>query len=190
MKKAFTLIEVLVASMIFIVVLTIGTTSFLGASRVSAKIKVTRQTVEQARFAMETMIREIRLAKSYELVNAIFVTPNYCSSKLSLATLDAANTQKTIIYALETDAITRQDDSAILPQPITDKTVIAVDKNKFSFCSNAQKSDDRSQIQQPNIAINLAVSAADGKTDRPETQYDYTLKSSATLRNFVKSYLL
>lgn len=174
MKPAFTLIEVLIASMIFIVVMTIGTASFLGSSRVSARVKAEREVVQQARFAMETLIRETRTAKSYDIEN--FDDSSKCGSIVSLTDID----NRTAKYEFVNDAVNRDS------EPITDKTVVLV--TKATFCGSVKQPDPSTALTQPYLDIDLVVASATPDPSRPETLAAYELRSSATLRNFVKEY--
>jgi len=60
--SGYTLLEVLIASAIFVGVLMIGTSSFTTASRLRERTLDQQQTTETARFIAETLARDIRSA--------------------------------------------------------------------------------------------------------------------------------
>ncbi len=61
-SKGYTLIEVLVASAIFVGVMVIGISSFSSVNRVNEQIETTRKLSQTGNFVMETLAREIRTA--------------------------------------------------------------------------------------------------------------------------------
>lgn len=60
----FTLIEVLLASFIFVLAMSSVVTIFTGASNMQSKTQVIRGTTQSARYALETISREINAAQS------------------------------------------------------------------------------------------------------------------------------
>jgi prepilin-type N-terminal cleavage/methylation domain-containing protein len=63
----FTLIEILVASFIFVVAVLATFSAFYSTTSFQAKTKVVRETTQEARNVVETLTREIRLADGVEL---------------------------------------------------------------------------------------------------------------------------
>ncbi len=61
-ERGFTLIEVLVASTVFVGVLVIGVSSFSSINRLNEQIVRTRQMAQTGNFVMETLVRDIRTA--------------------------------------------------------------------------------------------------------------------------------
>ena len=61
-ERGFTLIEVLVASTIFVGVLVIGVSSFSSINRLNEQIVRTRKLSQTGNFVMETLVRDIRSA--------------------------------------------------------------------------------------------------------------------------------
>lgn len=61
-SRGFTLIEVLVASGLFVGVLVIGVSSFSSINRLNEQIVRTRQLSQTGNFVMETLVRDIRTA--------------------------------------------------------------------------------------------------------------------------------
>ncbi len=60
-QKGFTLIESLVATAIFVVVIAVGTGVFLTISRAQQKAVSVSETQQDARFALEAMVKEVRM---------------------------------------------------------------------------------------------------------------------------------
>ncbi len=60
-QKGFTLIEALVATAIFVVVIAVGTGVFLTISRAQHKAVSISETQQDARFALEAMVKEVRM---------------------------------------------------------------------------------------------------------------------------------
>jgi len=65
----FTLIEILVASFIFVVAVLASFSAFYSTTSYQAKTKVVRETTQEARNVIETLTREIRLADGVEVLN-------------------------------------------------------------------------------------------------------------------------
>ena len=61
-QRGFTLIEVLVASAIFVGVMVIGVSSFSNVNHINDQIQVTRNLSQTGNFVMETLARDIRTA--------------------------------------------------------------------------------------------------------------------------------
>lgn len=176
-KPGFTLIEVLIASLIFTLVAITGTTSFLGASRIGAKTQVTRDSVAQARFAMEAMVRDVRVAKDYQIVNP---------STLKITTLDPQGNDENVIYSL--DSTTREilvsRDGGVSSSSLTGRDVVRV--RTLTFANRFADQSGSAAKAWPYIEIDLVVEPANPVASRPETSVPYELKSAATLRNFNK----
>ncbi|MCX6806953.1 MAG: prepilin-type N-terminal cleavage/methylation domain-containing protein [Candidatus Berkelbacteria bacterium] len=64
MKKAFTLVEILVATFIFAITVFIAFSAFYSATSFQSKTTAVRETTQAARNLMETISRDIRLADS------------------------------------------------------------------------------------------------------------------------------
>lgn len=64
--RGFTLIEMMVAMTIFVLAITFGASTFVGLSRLSGRGIASKDAQQNARFAMETIVRTIRLATEIE----------------------------------------------------------------------------------------------------------------------------
>jgi len=79
-KKGFTLIEMLVAVSVFVVAVTSATAIIIATIRSQAKANIQRQTTQDARYALETITREVRMATGTNKLQAITVSgPSYIS---------------------------------------------------------------------------------------------------------------
>lgn len=80
MKKAFTLIEILVATFIFSLTVLIAFSAFYSTTSFQSKTRILRDTTQTARNVMETITRDVRLADSIETLNS---SDGPCSSSCS-----------------------------------------------------------------------------------------------------------
>lgn len=65
LQRGFTLIEVLVASTIFVGIMVIGVSSFSSVNRVNEQIETTRNLSQTGNFVMEALVRDIRSATGF-----------------------------------------------------------------------------------------------------------------------------
>ena len=72
-QKGFTLIELLVAISIFVVAITSITSIYIAIIRSQQKSNIQRLTSQDARYAMETITREVRMATGTDIEPAIRV---------------------------------------------------------------------------------------------------------------------
>jgi len=117
-SRAFTLIEILVASFIFLIVILIGTAVFGAAVGNRAKANIVRATQQGARYAVEAMSREIRMANVTGAMNKVYygfaIMKNdgddiqetlsnklYSGTRLVVADLDSNNVRTERLYYLK-----------------------------------------------------------------------------------------
>lgn len=172
-KRGFSLIEVLIASMIFSLVMITATSIFLSSNRVQGKTQISRDLVKQTRFAIETMLRDIRMAKSYQLGPAQY--------QIQITTHD----DKTINYSLENNAIEVTRDN--VTKKLTDATKILVKPGDLIFSSASDPKSSSNKVQ-PYIKVEIAASPAQPDRSATESQLIYKLQTTVSLRNYVKSY--
>jgi len=70
LSYSFTLIEILVASFIFVVAVLATFSAFYSTTSFQAKTKVVRETTQEARNVIETLTREIRLADGVDVLDS------------------------------------------------------------------------------------------------------------------------
>ncbi len=101
-RSGYTLIEILVASLIFVSVIGIGVATYSATSGSQSKSALIRETNQAARFAMDNIVREIREADGYMIYTG--TTPAEGSdSSVAGPTQDYGGTKalKVYGYALE-----------------------------------------------------------------------------------------
>jgi len=64
-KKGFTLVEIMVATTIFTIVMLIGMGALVTSSNTAKKAKAMRTAMDNVSFAMESMTRSLRMGKDY-----------------------------------------------------------------------------------------------------------------------------
>lgn len=166
MKKGFTLVEILVYIGIFFIVITIIISFVFWLVRSNTKLKVMRETLDNANMVMEIITYEMKGAKS-------IYTPTTNSSQLSLETTN---------YLPEGEETTYIDfyicDFALcLKKESQDPVVLtsnSVEITKLVFTRIVSGQAD-------SVRIDLSVSYKD-PVDRPEYQALVDLTSAVSLR--------
>ena len=168
MKKGFTLIETLVYIVILVIVIGVVFSFLIWSVNLSTKVKVTRETSDNARRAMEIMVYEIREAR-------VVYAPTSTSTQLSLETFHylptGENTTYLAFYACGTQLCLKKESQN--PIALTSDTV---EVTNLAF---AQVVTD----QIPSIQIELKIYYK-SPNDRPEYQSSVDLKSTVSLRSY------
>lgn len=168
MKKGFTLIEMLVYVAV-LAILTLAISSFvLWTIRSNTKAKVMRETLDNARRAMEIMTYEIKEAES-------IYTPIATSSQISLETIkylpNGETTTYIDFYLCDTRLCLKKESQ----DPIA-LTSERVEVNNLIFSQFVTASSSSVQI---NLGVNYKNPA-----DRPEYQASVDLTSTVSLRSY------
>ncbi len=82
----FTMIEMLIAITIFVVAITSATAIFIAVINAQSKSNAQRQTMQDGRYAMETITREVRMANGSIIQPAIKAENSATTSKLTVTT--------------------------------------------------------------------------------------------------------
>jgi prepilin-type N-terminal cleavage/methylation domain-containing protein len=101
-QKGFTLVEVLVATMIFTLVMTIAISSLVAISGANKKTQAMRAVTDGLNFALENMTRSLRLGKDYTCVSG---SGSSCSA-ISFTAFDGDDKGEIVQYGI--DISTRQ----------------------------------------------------------------------------------
>ena len=76
MSSGFTLIEVMIATLLFTVIMIIGMETLLSVTRSHRASQIVHQSLDSVSFAMEDMARNIRLGTTFSCANANVLTAN------------------------------------------------------------------------------------------------------------------
>lgn len=168
-NKGFTLMEILVYVAVLAIIISAISSFLLWAIDSNTKTRVMRETLDNARRAMEIMIYEIKEAKS-------IYTPTTTSTQLSLETTHYVpeGEKKTYIdfYLCQSRLCLKKESQ----DPIA-LTSDKVEIKNLSFTQVATTSTN------PSIEINLAIKYK-SPSNQPEYQAAVNLSSTASLRNY------
>lgn len=168
MKKGFTLIETLVYVGILSIIVTVIFSFLIWSVRSSTKIKVMRETSDNARRAMEIMVYEIKEART-------IYTPTSTSTQLSLETLHylptGEDTTYIDFYICGTQLCLKKESQS--PIALTSDKV-EVGNLFFTPVVTGET---------PSVQIELKIDYKNPNS-RPEYQASVDLKSTASLRSY------
>jgi len=168
-NKSFTLIEVLVYVAVLAIIISAVSSFFLWAIRSNTKTKVMRETLDNARRAMEIITYEIKEAKS-------IYTPTTTSSQLSLETThylpQGEQTSYIDFYLCENQLCLKKESQ----DPIA-LTSDRVEVKNLSFSEIATAPSDSS------VQINLEVEYKN-PFNLPQYQASVNLTSTIALRSY------
>lgn len=122
-KKGFTLIEMMVATSIFVIVAFIVSTVFISSMDAYKKSQNMKRIMENLNFALDTMTLKIREGKNHTSV---------VSSEIRLEYQEADGTKKIVIYKMESEKI-RECIGSSLIAPCNDLTSPEVKITALSF---------------------------------------------------------
>lgn len=166
--KGFTLIELLVAGSIFTVISFVAIGAFINVSDAQRRSAAMQNVLDSSRFAMEQMVKEIRMGKDYSL---------YGSGQLFF---DAAGTSATppgkVTYKKNGNALERKGASGGFAA-ITPNSVIVEDL----IFSLRQPADSQPADSQPMITIFLKVKSLATKAN---TEASVNLQTTVSSRQF------
>ncbi len=153
--KAFTLVEVLVATTIFIVIMLVAVTSLLASQRSSKKGQAIRSALDNVQFSLESITRSGRLGSLYTCINSTGTTT------LSIVGGDCA-TGTGFAFGLY-DPITKITDgyAFYLGTTITSRGAIFRCINRGSL-SLTLKGSDCTAVTSPDIDVTKFITIVNG----------------------------
>jgi prepilin-type N-terminal cleavage/methylation domain-containing protein len=159
-NAGFTLIEVLIAITLLVILLA-GIvkvmTACLRASRV-CEYKIEAQ--QTARFAVDSMVRELKYAKKITIIN----------SKGLMLESDVTGESESIYYGLDADHVIRRiTEREIIPQPLTSAII-----------SRLEFTPQSGQVN--TVFILLTAETIDDSVNSPE-RYEYTIETAVSKLN-------
>jgi len=189
LSKGFTLIEIMIASLLFSVAMIIATAVFYNTVGSRSKVEVIRDTAQSGRLAMEEITRNIRLANgAYDasgkkIVNSISIGTSPSNQFLTLWRTDPDNinnkSYKTYsrrdedgdgIYSIYVDE--GNGNKAITPP--------SINVTALSFTGIP---DTYSPTQQPQVIISFTIQPAKAST-QVISQNTITLETTVTSRDY------
>lgn len=159
-QQAYTLIEILIAAALFAVIIGSVLFSFSNNSQTRNKIKTIRETSINARYAIEAIARELRLAASFKIVSGNDIIINSYDENGGLTTREyivkeysPANNNNAIFVCLNNTANC---------QPLTNPSINISSINGQPIFNDQGSNSLISNIQ-PFVEINLSVNSKIGK---------------------------
>lgn len=168
MKRGFTLIEVLVYIAVLAIVIVAVSSFLIWATHSNTKVKAMRETLDNARRAMEIMSYEIREAKS-------IYTSTTTSNQLSLETTHYLPEGETLTYI----DFYLCDNRLCLKEESQNPIALTSDRVEVSNLVFSQIITGTA----PSVQIDLRIEYKN-PTGRPEYQASVNLKSTVSLRSY------
>jgi type II secretory pathway pseudopilin PulG len=176
MNKGFTLIELMVASSIFIIVMLISSGAILAVFDANQKSKNLRSVMDNLNLSLESMTRTIRFGKNYHCGSSgSLSSPLDCggSGQNSFTVLDVSNSQVT--YSLVGGRILRTTGLSSYYMTSTDLTITNL---AFRVYGSAPYSTPN--YQQPQVIIVISGYVGIKAT----TKSTFTLETTISQRQF------
>lgn len=190
-QNGFTLVELLVAITVFVVVITSATAIYIAVIRSQQKTNAQRQTSQDARYAIETITREVRMATGgtvrdgNELINrpAIRVEDlddnnNNVGHKLIIVTQDYNTGQTT-----EREFIRDGNRITVNGQPLTSDNIRVTRFDLTNFIPLSEYNPAaglNTPPRQPSVTITIT-------TEQENPNADVERRSRTTLRTTISS---
>jgi prepilin-type N-terminal cleavage/methylation domain-containing protein len=145
-KGGFTLVEMLVATAVFTVVMTVTLAAILNITDIQKKISARRVVQENLNFAFDVMVREIRTGKNYN---------NQSDGNVEEFPFTNAQGQDVVYRINASNQLERSEDGGFNFLPLTDPKL---NIENLNFVVNGAGSGDS---RQPMVIITLAASAGE-----------------------------
>lgn len=207
-NTGFTLIEILIATTIFLVVSTLSVASFLASSKSVRKISSDREVHQAARLAFETMSRDFRMARAiacqlqFDVSNCIISGGRYPTDHIRICAQDGTTVRdyqlkNQRIVVGERDQFGNFNDVELTPAGIfvqgqmTNQKLFQILPSHSVGTNNPCTDSAISAIKrQPFIEFSAQFLNYDPSNPptQPEKGAKITLQTMVTLRNFVKQY--
>lgn len=154
LNKGFTLVELMVATTLFTIIMLIGIGSLVTASNSSRQAQKLRTAVDNVNFAMESMSRELRTGTYYNCgdnsVDYISIISNDCpngGNAIAFTPQQTNGAPSRVAYVLQSNKIQRCTSSNHTCTPIVSDDVSI---NKINFVVNGSNINDNIQ---PSVKI-------------------------------------
>ncbi|MAQ77092.1 hypothetical protein CL684_01030 [Candidatus Campbellbacteria bacterium] len=152
--KGFTLVEIIVSVAIFAIIITSGIGALVTILDSYQKTQQQKNLNQALNYALDTMVREIRLGKNYgyDGIGSGDGTNNEI-------TFDATDNRGEVRYSLSGGAVVLDRSGASIPRlngtfSLTDSTSVQIDELSFTISGNSQTPSGNNR--QPRVWITLA----------------------------------
>ena len=176
MKNGFTLLEIVVAASVFSIAVGAMVSLFMFAIQGQRNAIARQNLVENTRFAIERMARQIRLAtrdESGSCLGAGNDGSTFAFSGSSLTFLDYRNPARCVTYDVQAGKIVMQQDAED-PVDLTSNDIII---NNLEFTVQGERKDDGVQ---PRVTIFVGATASGGN---PQTAPALKIQTTVSVRN-------
>jgi prepilin-type N-terminal cleavage/methylation domain-containing protein len=171
-QRGFTLIEIMVSVAILSVVITVAVGAILAIENVSRNARATQALMDNVSFAIENMVREMRLGTTYHCgPGDITETADCVNGDTNIAFLNSDDQE--VEYKLYNGVIERSDDVGFTFFPVT-SSGITIDTLKF-YVTGSYQGDSF----QPQVIIVVSGSMKDAKAQT----VPFTIQTVAIQRN-------
>ena len=183
-QKGFTLIEIVIAVLLFSTVMIITTVAFTNTIGTRSKVEVIRDTAQTARLGMEEIARNVRMANGgynsgtgEKLANSIVISGTELDPILTLIRYDLKTKQNVFkIYRYCTD-------KQSICETFSGQQRITTENIRISNLSFTGVSDSNNITQQPYVNISFTVQPANQSTKVTE-QNILNLATTVTSRDY------
>lgn len=176
-KNGFTLIEVLIASFIFMTVAVIAIASFQGQVRVGSKTEIQRLVQNAARSSIETLSRSVKLSDSFS------ISGNAPASCFQAGVTNG--TTLTTVNQAATDVFTTVNRGAYTAITANGTDITPPGVTITSFCVQGIPPTE-GLSSQPFVTIEIVSQNVGGTSVRPSEQAQETVETTVTLRKYKK----
>ena len=170
-KNGFTLIEVLIASAIFVVLITTAVATFGFSSDLQEKNLAIREASQNARFVIEAIARDVRLADSFTISS-------------DGTRIDLVKDGQDISYYFSDNNIYYDDGNG--EEVLTDGTIFVVTQgDDYSYF---QGIDDSNSDIQSYVKIKMVFVPNNKNAEKNIEQYKETIETTVATREYTKGY--
>lgn len=170
-KNGFTLIEVLIASAIFVVLITTAIATFGFSSDLQEKNLAIREASQNARFVIEAIARDVRLADSFTISS-------------NGKKIDLTKDGQDLSYYFENNNIYYDDGNE--KQILTDGTIFVVTEGNNG--SYFQGVDDSNSDVQSYVKIKMVFVPNNKNAEKNVEKYKETIETTVATREYTKGY--
>lgn len=168
--SGFTLIEILVASAIFVVLITTTMATFGASSSLQTKSEAIQASSQSSRFILESIVRDIRLADKFNLTNYNPANITIYSGTEEISYIYKPNEKS--IYYVDSFGETKLNSNNT---EVTEFKISGIDYNFIDI--------------QSFIKIEISFKGIIGKGFKSIETHEETINTTITTRNYDKAYI-